>query len=394
MDGHGTGTVLGDPVEAQALLATYGQGRPEGRPLWLGSVKSNLGHTQAAAGAAGVIKMILAMRHGLLPATLHADVPSPHVDWDAGQVRLLAGPVPWPAVPGRPRRAGVSSFGVSGTNAHVILDRAPARSRGHRSDRCPAVLAAPGVTAWLVSGRTAGALAAQAARLAAHVPGAGPGACGVVAGHDAGRLRAPRGHDRCRTRRSCWRGWLRSRPGSRRAGVVTGAAAGGPGRVVFVFPGQGGQWAGMGRELAAASPVFAARLAECKAALARYHGLGPGRGAGGGGAGQRRRRAARAVGGDGVAGGGVAGRRGHPGRGGRPFARARSRRRPWPGSVAGRRRPRRRAAQQGAARCWRARARWLRWPSPPSRCGSGSRRWDRPPGGRGGQQPGRDRGVG
>ncbi|HEY0935209.1 MAG TPA: beta-ketoacyl synthase N-terminal-like domain-containing protein, partial [Trebonia sp.] len=288
VEAHGTGTTLGDPVEAQALIATYGQDRPDGHPLWLGSVKSNIAHTQTAAGAAGVIKMVLALQHGLLPRTLHADEASPHVDWSAGDVRLLTEPVPWPADPQRPRRAGVSAFGVSGTNAHVLLEEAPAPQAapaGHEEDedqppaenagRTPAspVFAGTTATAWPVSGRSSAGLGAQAARLAAWVtdrPGlarediAGSlaatrsvhGHRAVVLGADDTQLAA---------------GLAAVAAGQPAATVFTGTVpAAGPGQVAFVFPGQGSQWAGMGRELALASPVFAARLAECAAALEPY----------------------------------------------------------------------------------------------------------------------------
>ncbi|MFE7135977.1 type I polyketide synthase, partial [Streptomyces sp. NPDC057638] len=161
VEAHGTGTSLGDPIEAQALLATYGQGRGEGDPLWLGSVKTNIGHTQAASGIAGVIKMVLAMRHGVLPKTLHVGTPSTHVDWSAGAVELLARQREWPSSADRPRRAGVSSFGGSGTNAHVVLEEAPAAAAE------PETPATTTLVPWLLSGRSAAALRGQAAALGA-----------------------------------------------------------------------------------------------------------------------------------------------------------------------------------------------------------------------------------
>jgi acyl transferase domain-containing protein/NADP-dependent 3-hydroxy acid dehydrogenase YdfG/acyl carrier protein len=286
VEAHGTGTTLGDPIEAQALLATYGRAHPPGRPLRLGSVKSNIGHTAAASGVAGVIKMVLALRHEMLPATLHVDAPTPHVDWSSGQVRLLTEAVPW-AAGERPRRAGVSAFGVSGTNVHVILEEAPSLAGEPAQDRDdvpgpaaaggqgPALpLLGPAVTAWPVSGRTAAGLAAQARRLAEWVA-ARPGADPADVAWSLATTRSAFEHRAVVTGsgpEELTAGLLAVAAGEPRTGTVTGSvpAGTGPDRTAFVFPGQGGQWAGMGRELAACSPVFAARLAECGQALAPH----------------------------------------------------------------------------------------------------------------------------
>ncbi|MFI1098731.1 SDR family NAD(P)-dependent oxidoreductase, partial [Streptomyces sp. NPDC020917] len=277
VEAHGTGTTLGDPIEAQALLATYGQGRVEGSPLWLGSVKSNIGHTQAAAGVAGVIKMVEAMRHGVLPKSLYADEPTPHVDWSSGAVELLAEPVPWTA-DAHPRRAGVSAFGASGTNAHVILEEPPQAesTAGDNGEVSPdgGSLGPLAVVPWVVSGRSAAALRGQAERLAAFAGSADAQALDRT-GRELALSRAALPHrgvvlaaDVDQARHML--GALTQ--GVPAPGLVTGAVRSGENRVVFVFPGQGSQWAGMAVELLGSSPVFGARLAECDAALEPYVG--------------------------------------------------------------------------------------------------------------------------
>ncbi len=271
VEGHGTGTPLGDPIEAEALLATYGQNRENG-PLWLGSIKSNFGHTQAAAGVAGVIKMVMAMRHETLPPTLHVDAPSSHVDWSSGEVALLTEPRPW-AAGERVRRAGVSSFGVSGTNAHVILEEAPEGEPAandeptgdHGTGARPPVLVP-------LSARGEAALREQADRLRAH----------LIARPELDHLdiafaqATTRAHLERRAvvvatdRGALLTGLSELSSAEPAANVAEGQTAGSSVKPVFVFPGQGAQWEGMAVGLLDSSPVFAAEVAACGEALSEF----------------------------------------------------------------------------------------------------------------------------
>ncbi|WP_370672249.1 MULTISPECIES: SDR family NAD(P)-dependent oxidoreductase [Streptomyces] len=284
VEAHGTGTRLGDPIEAQALLATYGQGRPAELPLHLGSIKSNIGHTQAAAGVAGVIKMILAMRHGVLPQSLHIDEPTPHVDWASGAVSLLTEETPWPTTD-HPRRSAVSSFGISGTNAHLILEEPTAADAPVDADagaEAPTdaapepvdeVTDGPGV--WLVSGKTAAALGDQAGRLHAFAT-AHPDVDTDDIAHALATTRTTFDHRAAviaHDRTELLDGLSALREGRPSPHLVTGPAdhrSRTTGKTAFVFPGQGSQWPGMGRELLNTSTVFRDSMQACADALAPH----------------------------------------------------------------------------------------------------------------------------
>jgi polyketide synthase 7 len=302
VEGHGTGTTLGDPIEVQALLATYGKERPADRPLWLGSLKSNIGHCQAAAGAAGVIKMVLALEHGVLPRSLHIDEPTPQADWSAGAVSLLTDAVPLP--PGdRPRRVGVSSFGVSGTNAHLILQEPPAddatapqaapaggagpasgpvalasdtdsaasdTDSAARDTDSAVVFRGPRATAWVLSGRSRAALRAQAARLRAFAqerPALDVADISVALATTRASF-AHRGVALGRDRDDLLAALTAMARGVPADSLATGEAV--ARKAVFVFPGQGSQWDGMAAALFEASPAFARHLTQCAAALAPH----------------------------------------------------------------------------------------------------------------------------
>ncbi|MGW0824747.1 type I polyketide synthase [Streptomyces sp. NPDC002845] len=279
VEAHGTGTRLGDPIEAQALLATYGQDRPADRPLLLGSLKSNIGHSQAAAGVAGIIKMVQAMRHEVLPRTLHAEEPTPNVDWSAGAVKLLTERRPWTRN-GHPRRAGVSSFGLSGTNAHVIIEQAPEQSYDEEAGavpqdaergRAPEGSALGAAVPWLLSARTPEALREQAARLHAQLTDR-PELRPVDVGHTLATTRSAFEHRAVvvgTDRDSLLTGLAALAAGQQDPAVVHGTAAT-LGRTAFVFPGQGTQWTGMAVGLLDSAPVFAERIAECERALSPY----------------------------------------------------------------------------------------------------------------------------
>ncbi|MEV6908284.1 SDR family NAD(P)-dependent oxidoreductase [Amycolatopsis sp. NPDC051071] len=257
VEAHGTGTRLGDPIEAEALLSTYGQDRPAERPLLLGSVKSNIGHTQAAAGVAGIIKTVLAMRHGLVPKTLHVDKPSSRIDWSAGAVSVVTEQVPWPSVD-RPWRAGVSSFGIGGTNAHVILEQA---GEEESTQDIPAVKT--DVVPWVLSARTERGVRAQAQKLRTIATEANPADVGLSLALSRSRF-----DHRAVITGDVARGLEALAAGVADPAVTQGVVTGG--KLAVVFTGQGAQRLGMGRELHEAFPVFRDAFDAACAELDRY----------------------------------------------------------------------------------------------------------------------------
>ena len=268
VEAHGTGTTLGDPIEAGALLATYGQHRPDGKPLWLGSIKSNMGHTSAAAGVAGVIKMVQAIRHGVLPKTLHVNSPNPHVNWAAGSVELLTRARTWPET-GRPRRAAVSSFGVSGTNAHLILEQAPGKADIPTSVAGPSTNVDTCHVLVPLSAKTDAALRAHARRVHDRVD-VDPALTPRDVGYSLAVERAPLEHRAVVSAADRDQLLLRLRllsEGQPAPDILRDVVPPAQGKTAFVFSGQGPQWPGMGRRLYETSPVFADSLDEACACL-------------------------------------------------------------------------------------------------------------------------------
>ena len=269
VEAHGTGTTVGDPIEATALQTTYGEAHSSARPLLVGSVKSNIGHAQQAAGVAGIIKAVQAIRHGRVPATLHLDSPTPQVDWSSGTIQVVDTARPWPDQPDepeRPRRAAVSSFGIGGTNAHVILEQAAPESAD-----APSARTGPAVLPWVLSAKSKSALAEQAARLQRFVERDSEWEPSDVAysllttralfDHRAVAVGACRGE--------LLNGLAAIACGAPAANVVTGKASA-TGSTVFVFPGQGSQWAGMAVELLGSAPAFADQMRLCDATFAEF----------------------------------------------------------------------------------------------------------------------------
>jgi acyl transferase domain-containing protein/NADPH:quinone reductase-like Zn-dependent oxidoreductase/NAD(P)-dependent dehydrogenase (short-subunit alcohol dehydrogenase family) len=266
VEAHGTGTTLGDLMEVEALVDGYGRHHSAEDPLYLGSIKSNIGHTQSASGMAGVIKMVQALRHQRLPRTLHAASPNRQIDWSAGSVQLLSEARPWP-IGDRPRRAGVSSFGISGTNAHVILEEAPATDPAASAARDDAA-DAPTAVAWPLSAKCPASLAAAAARLVTYL---GRGSVTVDDVTCALARRSVFEHRAVITGGShedLLAGLNALAQGHPHPGLSVGRAR--TGKTAFVFPGQGAQWPGMGQQLFDQCTAFRSAFADCAAMFSDF----------------------------------------------------------------------------------------------------------------------------